>query len=73
LSAVVRCRIGVLAVGIKGIEGIEDFDATSVAYTSIASASSARSMMNRKRAEASRPINSLITRSVSNWSSISTR
>ena len=36
-----------------------------ISYTSIASASSARSMMNRNRAEASRPIKSLMTRSVS--------
>jgi hypothetical protein len=33
-------------------------------HTSSSSASSARSMMNRNRAEASRPISSLITRSV---------
>ena len=43
------------------------------AQTSSSCASSARSMMKRKRADASLPISSLMTRSVTMWSAISTR
>lgn len=49
---------------VVGADGLEPHPTAVLFYTSSSSASSARSMMNRKRAEASLPISSLITRSV---------